>query len=321
MYPSPEKQTDRLDIRTKVLSMTKIPTPENQVYYHSAECMSELPDNSVALVVTSPPYFNIKDYNRDGIQSNQHSDIHPQDYGHINSYNHYLEALLKIWHECARVLSPNGKLAINAPLMPMKKSVLSTHHNRDIFNIYGDIEQMIVKNIPDMYLMDVYIWNRANGQKKLMFGSYPYPRNFYAQNTVEFIGIFVKDGKPSIVDKARKKQSALSEKEWREYTKQVWDIPIPNKGDLAHGEHPAIMPEEIARRCIRLFTYIDDIVLDPFAGSGTTLKVAKELQRKYIGYEIYEHYRDLINQKLQGDKQWLPSTNSLNSKSQMTFPL
>ena len=81
------------------------------------------------------------------------------------------------------------------------------------------------------------------------------------------------------------------------------------------------MPEEIARRCIRLFTYIDDIVLDPFAGSGTTLKVAKELQRKYIGYEIYEHYRDLINPKLQGDKQWLPSTTSLNSKSQMKLPL
>ena len=301
--------------------MTKIPPPENQVYYHSAECMRELPDNSVGLVVTSPPYFNIKDYNRDGIQSNQHSDIHPQDYGHINNYNHYLESLLKTWYECARVLSPNGKLAINAPLMPIKKCVLSTHHNRDIFNIYGDIEQMIVKNIPDMYLMDVYIWNRTNAQKSLMFGSYPYPRNFYAQNTIEFIGIFVKDGKPSKVDKARKQQSILSEQEWREYTKQVWDIPIPNKGDLAHGEHPAIMPEEIARRCIRLFTYIDDIVLDPFAGSGTTLKVAKELQRKYIGYEIYEHYQDLINQKLQGDRQWLPSTTSLNSQLQIKLPL
>lgn len=305
---------------TEGLSVTKIPPPENQVYYHSAECMKELPDNSVNLVVTSPPYFNIKDYNRDGVQSNEHSDVHPQDCGHINNYDHYLEALLKIWHECARVLSPNGKLAINAPLMPMKKSVMSTHYNRDIFNIYSDIEQMIVKDVPDMYLMDMYIWNRANGQKKLMFGSYPYPRNFYAQNTVEFIGIFVKDGKPVTVDQARKKQSALSEEEWREYTKQVWDIPIPNKGDLAHGEHPAIMPEEIARRCIRLFTYVDDIVLDPFAGSGTTLKVAKELQRKYIGYEIYEHYRDLINQKLQGDSQWLPSTTLLNAQLQLKFP-
>ena len=293
----------------------------NQVYYHSAENMRELPDNSVHLVVTSPPYFNIKDYYRDGVQSNQHSAVHSQDFGHIDNYNCYLEALLKTWHECARVLSPNGKLVINAPLMPIRKSVLSTHHNRNIFNIYGDIEQTIVRTVPDMHLMDVYIWNRTNAQKQLMFGSYPHPPNFYAQNTVEFIGIFVKAGKPATVDKARKQQSILSEQEWREYTKQVWDIPIPNKGDLAHGEHPAIMPEEIARRCIRLFTYVDDIVLDPFAGSGTTLKVAKELQRNYIGYEIYEHYRDLINQKLQGDRQWLPSTTSLNSKLQMTLPL
>ena len=315
MYQSSGKQEDCLDNHKGGLSM------ENQVYYHSSECMQELPDNSVNLVVTSPPYFNIKDYNRDGIQCNEHSDVHPQDYGFIDNYKHYLKALSKTWHECARVLSPNGKLAINAPLMPIKKSVMSTHHNRDIFNIYGDIEQMIVNDVPNMYLMDVYIWNRTNGQKPLMFGSYPYPRNFYAQNTVEFIGIFVKGGKPPTVNKARKKRSVLSDEEWREYTKQVWDIPIPNKGDLAHGEHPAIMPEEIARRCIRLFTYIDDIVLDPFAGSGTTLKVAKELQRKYIGYEIYEHYRDVINRKLQGDKQWLPSTTSLNSKSQMTLPL
>lgn len=295
--------------------------PINQVYYHTAENMREIPDDSVHLIVTSPPYFNIKDYYRDGIQSNQHSPAHSQDYGHIENYDCYLDALLKTWNECARVLSPNGKLAINAPLMPMQKSVLSTHHNRDIFNIYGDIEQMIVKCIPDMYLMDVYIWNRTNAQKQLMFGSYPYPCNFYAQNTVEFIGIFVKAGKPPTVDKARKKRSMLTEQEWRDYTKQVWDIPIPNKGDLAHGAHPALMPEEIARRCIRLFTYVDDIVLDPFAGSGTTLTAAKKLQRNYIGYEIYEHYRQIIDQKLQGDEQWLLQTTSLNGKLQMRLPL
>ena len=274
----------------------------NQVYYHSAEDMREISDNSVQLIVTSPPYFNIKDYSQNGTQDQQHSTIHPNDCGSINNYDSYLKSLLGIWHECARILCPNGKLAINAPIMPIEKSVLSTHHNRDIFNVYGNIEQSIVREVPDMFLMDMYIWNRTNGQKRLMFGSYPYPPNFYTQNTVEFIGIFVKAGKPTTVNKERKKQSALSEQEWREYTKQVWDIPIPNKGDLAYGEHTAIMPEEIARRCIRLFTYVDDIVLDPFAGSGTTLKVAKELKRKYIGYEIYEHYSDLINQKLQGGR-------------------
>ena len=132
-----------------------------------------------------------------------------------------------------------------------------------------------------------------------MFGSYPYPRNFYAQNTSEFITVYVKDGKPiNNVSKEIKEKSKLTEKEWVEYTKQIWDIPIPNKNDLAYGEHSAIMPEEIVKRCIRMFTYVDDVVLDPFAGSGTTLKVAKDLGRKYVGYEIMKSYEKIINKKL-----------------------
>ena len=77
------------------------------------------------------------------------------------------------------------------------------------------------------------------------------------------------------------------------------------------------MPEEIALRCIRMFTCVNDVVLDPFAGSGTTLKVAKELQRKFVGYEIYEHYREVINQKLYGDNQWLLFPTSSSAQSQM----
>ena len=290
--------------------MKEIQGFENQVYYHSSACMKEIPDNSVNLVVTSPPYFNIKDYSQNGTQDQQHSDIHPHDCGSIGDYKSYLKSLLKIWHECARVLCPNGKLAINAPIIPMLKSDLSTHYNRDILNIYGDIEQSIIQKVPDMFLMDVYIWNQINARRQLIFGSYPYPGNLYAQKKIEYIGVFVKDGKPAKIDKDRKERSSLSKEEWIEYTKQIWDIPIPNKGDVAYGEHAALMPEEIARRCIRLFSYVDDIVLDPFTGSGTTLKVAKELDRRYIGYEIYDHYRDLIDQKLGANTLWLPLMTS-----------
>lgn len=146
--------------------------------------------------------------------------------------------------------------------------------------------------------MDLYIWNRKNSTKKLMFGSYPYPSNFYAQNTVEFITVYVKDGKPLPVPKYIKESSKLTQTEWIEYTKQIWEIAIPNKRDLAFGIHSAIMPEEIARRCIKLFSFKEGVVLDPFAGSGTTLKVAKECQRKYVGYELYKTYREIINKKL-----------------------
>ena len=138
-------------------------------------------------------------------------------------------------------------------------------------------------NIKNLFLYDTYIWNRTNWSKKLMFGSYPYPRNFYAQNTCEFITVYVKDGVPlNNVSADIKIQSKLTEEEWVEFTKQIWNINIPNKSDLAFGEHSAIMPEKIVERCIRLFTYINDVVLDPFAGSGTTLKVAKELKRRGV---------------------------------------
>ena len=136
-----------------------------------------------------------------------------------------------------------------------------------------------------------------------MFGSYPYPRNFYAQNTSEFITVYVKDGLPiNGLPESIKERSKLTEKEWVEYTKQIWDIPIPNKQDLAFGKHSAIMPEEIVKRCVRLFTYVDDVVLDPFTGSGTTLKVAKEQGRKYIGYEIMNSYEPIITNKLSQTK-------------------
>ncbi len=132
-----------------------------------------------------------------------------------------------------------------------------------------------------------------------MFGSYPYPRNFYAQNTIEFITVYVKDGKPKKVTCPEIKQkSKLTQKEWVEYTKQIWNIPIPNKNDLAFGAHSAIMPEEIVRRCVKLYTFVNGVVLDPFTGSGTTLKVAKEMQRKYIGYEISDSYADIIDLKV-----------------------
>ena len=184
--------------------------------------------------------------------------------------------------------------------MPMKKKDYNTHYNRHIFDLNADIQHSILyqKNTK-MFLYDVYIWNRVNSTKKLMFGSYPYPRNFYAQNTSEFITIYVKDGKPeNNIPKEIKEKSKLTEKEWVEYTKQIWDIPVPNKSDLAFGKHSAIMPEEIPRRLIRMFTFVGDIVLDPFAGSGTTLKVAKELGRNFVGYEIMKSYKKIIDAKL-----------------------
>lgn len=277
--------------------MKKIADYENKVFFKSSADMSDVPDTVVDVIVTSPPYFNIKDYFKDGKQKKKISNAKKNDVGNIDSFDKYIDSLVPIWKECFRVLKPNGKLCVNVPLMPMLKEELHTHYNRDIFDIQSSIQNSILKKTK-FNLMDLYIWNRTNPSKKLMFGSYPYPSNFYAQNTTEFITIYVKDGKPEKPSKTIKEKSKLSQEEWVTFTKQIWDIPIPNKSDLAFGIHSAIMPEEIARRCIKMFSFVDGIVLDPFTGSGTTLKVAVSLKRKYIGYELYKNYKAVIDKKI-----------------------
>jgi site-specific DNA-methyltransferase (cytosine-N4-specific) len=270
----------------------------NQVFFSSSESMKEVPSESVQLIVTSPPYFNIKDYSKDGYQKERHSSQKKGDIGASKSLASYLEQLVKIWEECERVLKPNGKMCVNVPLIPLLKREINTHYNRDIIDLQSHIQLSILKHTK-LFLLDLYIWNRTNSSKSLMFGSYPYPRNFYAQNSCEFIIVFVKDGVPeNNLPFKIKQESRLTQKEWISYTKQIWDIPIPSKADLAFGAHPAIMPEEIAKRCIKLFSYKKELVLDPFAGSGTTLKVAKELGRNFIGYELYDNYREIIELKL-----------------------
>ena len=272
----------------------------NQVYFKNSQNMKEIPTDSIDLIITSPPYFNIKDYSKNGYQNKTHSQKTNKQLGDIKNYKKFIDELLKVWIECERILKPNGKLIINVPLMPMIKKDFSTHYNRHIFDLNSDIQQSILyRKNTKMYLYDLYIWNRTNATKNLMFGSYPYPRNFYAQNTSEFICVYVKDGLPiNNIKKEIKENSKLTQKEWIELTKQIWNIPIPNKKDLAFGEHSAIMPEEIVRRCVKLFSYEEDIVLDPFVGSGTTLKVAKELKRSYVGYEIMKNYENIIKKKL-----------------------
>jgi DNA modification methylase len=281
----------------------------NKVYFADAKSMLEIPDKSINLIVTSPPYFNIKDYSKDGKQQNKHSRSIEGQMGDVDDFGRFIDGLLEIWKECQRVLAPNGKLIINTPLMPMLKKELSTHENRDIFDLNAAIQNSILTNISSIHLMDTYVWNRTNPSKKLMFGSYPYPSNFYAQNTVEFVTVYVKEGKSQTRPESIKSKSKLSQEEWVEYTKQVWNLPIPNKGDLAFGTHSALMPEEIVARCVKLYSFYGDVVLDPFTGSGTTLRVAKSLNRKFVGYEIMESYSEIIEKKLEGDYGVTPRRN------------
>jgi DNA modification methylase len=269
----------------------------NMLYFKDARRMAEVDDESVALVVTSPPYWNIKDYSLDGNQQQKRHIRVGGQIGDVEGFEDYLEALTEVWRECERVLKPNGKLCVNAPIMPIPKKVRRVGYTRYIVNIYSGIEREILTRTR-LHLMDVYIWERANPTKKLMFGSYPHPSNFYAQNTSEFIGVFVKDGEPEKRSLEIKEASKLTEEEWVEYTKQIWRIPIPNRGEPGYADHPALMPVELASRLVRLYSFVGDVVLDPFMGSGTTARAAQDLGRDFIGYEINRGYKNVIECRL-----------------------
>jgi DNA modification methylase len=108
------------------------------VYYHDASAMSEVADDSIAPVVTSPPYWNVKDYSLDGRQRQKRSAKHAAQISDVADYAEYLQALNRVWLECVRVLKPNGELCVNVPLMPIPKKSHQTHYTRDIVNIYTD---------------------------------------------------------------------------------------------------------------------------------------------------------------------------------------
>jgi site-specific DNA-methyltransferase (cytosine-N4-specific) len=252
----------------------------NQIFLKSSENMSEIADNSIRLIITSPPYFNVKDY---GMENQIGRKSH--------SYEHYIESMLPVWKECLRILKPNGKLCINSPVMPMEKKSYSTHYNRDILNINNDIEQSILQTTC-FFRYGLIIWDKGSTDQ-LMMGSYPYPPNFYFLNTVEFITIYVKDGLPEKIDPNIKEASRLDKETWRNYISTIWRF--APEGDRSH---PAPFPVELPLRLIRLFSFVDDAVVDPFMGSGTTAVAAVQSGRKYIGYEINPQYQKLAQIRL-----------------------
>lgn len=269
-------------------SLYRIPNPNNwpseyidQIFESDAlELLHKLPEESIALVVTSPPYWNVKDYE------------HPKQIGQ-SSYERYLEDLLKVWQETERVLIPNGKLAIVTPIMPIRKADEKTHHTRHLKNINNDIEHTILKDT-NLQRYSLFIWQKQTTEK--MFGSYPYPPNIYEDNTIEFINVFVKPGKPPSIPKVAKEPSKLTQREWRNLTMQVW--PMYPADVKRAGGHPAPFPVVLPQRLIMMYTFKaapdanfqGDIVLDMFNGTGATSVAAKALGRHYIGGDLNFDY-------------------------------
>lgn len=253
------------------------------VYFKSSCRMSEIPDDSVNLVITSPPYWNLKDYeseNQIGLGS--------------TSFDQYLIELDAVWNECVRVLAPDGKLCIN--IMPLLLTGDSAEFGRRETRLMITEIANSMSRTGCMFQFGLYIWDKRKIARFSSFGSYPYPPNMFSTYPYEWITVFSKAGKRGKVSKEVKEKSILTSKEWQDWAiNSIWEMqPAKAKSE----EHPAPFPEELPRRLIRLYSFYGDTVLDPFLGTGTTAKVAVELGRKAIGYELNKDYKRLITKKL-----------------------
>ncbi len=267
-------------------------TVEDQtVFFQSAENMENIESSSVTLVVTSPPYWNVRNYGSEQI-------------GFGQSYTDYIKSLEKVWKECERVLQPNGKIAINVQPLPID-SKHSGFGRRVILNIMFDIERYFCRE-NQFYLSGMHYWDKAPYISNVSWGSYPKPTNIASNTSFEQIFVFVKKGKTRKVSSSIMQKSLLSKDEWRHFAvRGIWDdiapvIKIDSKGVNKFG-HSAPFPEEIPYRIIKMHTALGETVLDPFLGSGTTLKICRITGRKGIGFEINQEYRELIKTRILED--------------------
>ena len=245
--------------------------------------MNLISNESVHLVVTSPPYWRLKDY------GNNHAIGQSS-----KTYDDYLESICTVFKECVRTLTPDGKLIVN--IMPILLSGSQSRFNRRVTRtVLTDLDQFMT-SLGNMYFHSLYIWDKRKAVRFSSWGSYPYPPNLLSTYPYEWIIVFSKSGKRARVKKSIKEQSAITHEEFTNWVQNsIWDFqPVSAKLE----KHPAPFPDELPRRCIRLYSFAGDTVLDPFAGSGTTLRVARELGRNSIGYEINPDYASIIKEKI-----------------------
>ncbi|HHE38866.1 MAG TPA: site-specific DNA-methyltransferase [Candidatus Cloacimonetes bacterium] len=220
--------------------------------------LKKIPDNSVDLVFTSPPYNFGLEYAED------------QD---TSYWEDYFSKLFKIFKECIRVLKYGGRIIIN--VQPLFSDYIPSHQ---IISNFFIKEKLIWKG--------EILWEKNNYNcKYTAWGSWKSPSNPYLKYTWEFIEIFCKGSlkKPGV-----KENIDISADEFKKWVVAKWSIAPERK--MKEFGHPAMFPQELVERVLKLFSYRGDIVLDPFNGVGTTTVVAKRLKRNYLGLDISEEY-------------------------------
>ena len=241
--------------------------------------LSLIKDRSVHLIITSPPYWQLKDYGNDG------------QIGFHDSYECYINNLNAVWAECYRVLHDGCRLCIN----------LGDQFARSVY--YGRYKVIPIRTeiirfceTLGMDYMGAVIWQKQTTMNTTgggaVMGSFPYPRNGILKIDYEFILIFKKQGKAPVPTAEQKKLSEMTKEEWNAYFASHW-----NFGGAKQDGHIAVFPEELPRRLIKMFSFAGETVFDPFMGSGTTALAARNLQRNSIGYEINPDFKQYYKQK------------------------
>lgn len=243
--------------------------------------MNTIPDNSVHLAITSPPYWQLKDYGTE----NQ--------IGFHDNYENYINNLNLVWKECYRILHNGCRLCVN----------IGDQFARAVY--YGrykviPIREEIIKfceNIGFDY-MGAIIWKKVTTSNTtgggVQMGSYPYPRNGILKLDYEFILIFKKLGEAPKPTKEQKELSKMTAEEWNTYFAGHW-----NFAGARQSGHIAMFPEELPKRLIKMFSFIGETIIDPFSGSGTTALAAKNLGRNSIAFEINPEFIPIIKEKLE----------------------
>lgn len=242
--------------------------------------MSMINDDSVHLIVTSPPYWQLKDYGN------------ARQIGFNQTYEQYINSLNLVWMECYRILQPGCRMCINIG----DQFARTAYYGRyKVVPIHSEIIRFC-ETIGFDYMGSI-IWQKqttmhTTGGASVM-GSYPFPRGGIVKVDYEYILLFKKLGKATPTSRQIREDSAMTDEEWNTFFSSHWTF---------HGarqdRHVAVFSEELPRRLIKMFSFVGDTICDPFMGSGTTALAAMNLRRNSIGYEINTNFRPFYKEKV-----------------------
>lgn len=261
------------------ISNVENPIPKevvNKIINSSCEKMTQIPENSVHLMITSPPYNVSKEYDED------------------LSLKEYLTLLKKSFSETYRVLVNGGRACINVANLGRKPYIpLSDYISRMMiklgYNMRGEI-----------------IWNKAaSSSPSTAWGSWMSAANPTLRDIHEYILVF---SKGDYRRERKNKENTIGKEQFIEWTKSIWTMNAESARKIGH---PAPFPEELPNRLIQLYSFVGDVILDPFCGSGTTCVSALKNKRNYIGYDIDPNYVELANKRIEIEKEMLRQVSFL----------